>query len=216
MKKKNSINGLILYSLYSSGGNIVLFISISIILGVIYAVTGNESFSFLLPGIAVTTLPCTLMLTSHKESSSKWNRFQLTMPVKRKDVIASKYLGLLLLLLVGTAIFGMFTIFAAVLHSGEDIVSSVLFIFSLLAGVALLSGGLFYPAVYVFSDESKSEALSIICILGAFGINAGVLWIGDKVGLASNSAAVVCLVVSAVLFALSYSVASKKYSQKDL
>jgi hypothetical protein len=216
MKKKNSINGLILYSLYSSGGNIVLFISISIILGVIYAVTGNESFSFLLPGIAVTTLPCTLMLTSHKESSSKWNRFQLTMPVKRKDVIASKYLGLLLLLLVGTAIFGMFTIFAAVLHSGEDIVSSVLFIFSLLAGVALLSGGLFYPAVYVFSDESKSEALSIICILGAFGINAGVLWMGDKVGLASNSAAVVCLIVSAVLFALSYSVASKKYSQKDL
>ena len=216
MKKKNSINGLILYSLYSSGGNIVLFISISIILGVIYAVTGNESFSFLLPGIAVTTLPCTLMLTSHKESSSKWNRFQLTMPVKRKDVIASKYLGLLLLLLVGTAIFGMFTIFAAVLHSGEDIVSSVLFIFSLLVGVALLSGGLFYPAVYVFSDESKSEALSIICILGAFGINAGVLWMGDKVGLASNSAAVVCLIVSAVLFALSYSVASKKYSQKDL
>jgi len=216
MKTKNPINGLILYSLYSSSGNIVLFLSISIILGVIYAITGNDPFSFLPPAIAVTTLPCTLMLTNHKDSASKWNRFQLTMPVKRKDVIASKYLGLLLLLVVGTVIFGMFTILGAVMHNGEDTTARALFTFSLLAGAALLSGGLFYPAVYVFSDESKSEALSIICILGAFGINAGVLWIGDKANLAPNNAAVACLVVLVVLFAISYSVASKIYSQKNL
>jgi len=217
MKINSAIKGLMLYSFHSASGNITFMLTISLLPACIFLVTGAFSFFVIFAGIALIAVPCSLIMSAHKDSTSKWNRFQLTMPVKRKDVIAAKYLSHLLLLLVGIGLVGIFTAISIALHENLffGIRQAGIDYFPVFIGIALLAGGLFYPLVYTVG-ENKEEALSAVCIAGAGGIFVLISWILNMTNLTQNNIALLCITITMVLLVCSYMTARNIYANKDM
>ncbi|MCL2773049.1 MAG: ABC-2 transporter permease [Oscillospiraceae bacterium] len=225
MKKNKPIKGLILYNFYSASYNILLIFAMFLLIGILLIaaekITGNlYYYSSLYPAIILVGIGLfswTFMLSSKKDSASKWNRFQLAMPIKRSDVITSKYLGQLMMMLVGIVLTAIFTglFFGLHLLYWKDFVRYSFSYVPLSIGIALVSCGLFYPITYTVG-ENREEGFSVISMLVAGGINALILWIGHTANLSQIVNAIVCVAISAVIFVVSYAIAVKIYAKKDL
>lgn len=217
MKKNSPIKGLIIYTFYSASGNTSIVLAVCLLIGIIMTVTGIPTGLSASVFFWITFLSCTLMISAHKDSASKWNRFQLAMPVKRSDVIASKYLGHLILLLVGIVLAGIFIGLSAAIHENllNNVLDAVLTVVPACIGTSLLSCSLFYPIIYSIG-ENKEEALSLVCISSALAINVFVLWVGNMVKFSQYINAVFCIAVATVLFVVSYAITTKIYANKDL
>src|SRR5690625_772712 len=157
------MKGLLLNQYYSVSGTFRNYLLFSIVIAGILLITRNEmmqSFAQLLPTIFLTT-PALEVLK--QESNSGWNKFVLTLPIKRKNVVQSHFLFFILAMLSGV-------LTTVVLHIVADFaVGGVLTsdnIFGIMngAGVALILGILAYPLTYYFGAE-KSDTILIISVM---------------------------------------------------
>jgi hypothetical protein len=138
------------------------------------------------------------------------------MPVKRSDVIASQYFGHLFALLSAIIFTGIFLCISFVLHEDIFIMFNeiALSIIPLTIGVSLVSCALFFPIVHAL-DANGGEALIVVCMLIACGINALIYWLGQKAELSQNINAILCIVLSIVFFIISFIITIKIYAKKD-
>lgn len=107
------------------------------------------------------------------EKEKGWNRYELTMPISRKDVIVSKYL-LFLLLCGGGMVIG-FVVNIASIFVIENISWFNMLVYIMISFVvALLAGSFLIPLTYKFGTD-KSETLSLICYAVPVGLLIAVL-----------------------------------------
>lgn len=217
MKKRHSITGLLLYSYHATRGTTLLILAVWILLGFIMLVTGDARIFPNLTGFGIVTISCSFMLCAHKDNSTQWNKCQLAMPIKRSDVIASKYLSLLFLMLAAIALIATFVGLSMVFHESikEVVRNTSLLVISSSIGISLTACALFYPIIYTIG-ENKEEVIIIFCILGGAAINLFILVIGEKVNFSDITGATLCVLISAALFGVSYVITRKIYAKKDL
>jgi ABC-type transport system involved in multi-copper enzyme maturation permease subunit len=216
MKRISLVKGLILYSYHSAIGNIAIVSAICLVVGILLVITGDSRFLNIFISLGITLMSCSLMYCVQKDKSSKWNRYQLAMPVKRSDVIASQYLGHLIALLYAIIFTGTFSYISIVLH--KDILTmfneNALSIIPLSIGASLVSCALFYPFVPAL-DANGGESLIFVCMLIACCINAFIYWLGHKAELPQGINAALCIVLSIVFFIISFIITIKIYAKKD-
>jgi len=225
MKRNSPIKGLMLYAFHSASGNIALLTVGCLLMGFfisagldrIVTAAGNTILYLSFTGLLIMIISSSLLVSASKDTASKWNRFQLAMPVKRTDVIASKYLGHLLMLLIAIVVAGITIGIGIVLHENlrESVIENLHIVISVGIVPSLIACGLFYPAIYTIG-ENKEEALFIVCLGGSMGIMLFFRWIGNAIGISQNIITILCAAVSVILFVASYVAATKIYAKKDL
>jgi ABC-type transport system involved in multi-copper enzyme maturation permease subunit len=190
--------------------------ALCLVLGILLIITGDSRLLNIFIGLGITFMSCSLMYCVQKDKSSKWNKYQLTMPVKRSDVIASQYFGHLFALLSAIILTGIILRISIILH--EDILimfnEMALSIIPLTIGVSLVTCALFFPIVHAL-DTNGGEVLIVVCLLIACGINAFIYWLGNKAELSQDINAILCIVLSIVFFIISFIITIKIYAKKD-
>jgi len=217
MRTNSPVKGLLKFSLQSSSGNFAIAMLVCLALGVALLVTGNATVYTFFVTVTITFPPMFFMMGSAGGgNSSKWERFRISMPVRRKDVIASNYLGVILTSLVGLPIFLVFSGLSVFLHADltDLITSTALYEFTRFFCVALFTASIFYPLVNTIGGN-KGEGLLMVCMLGGVGFILGVSWIGGRAELSESFVSILTITVSIAIYLISFVATQKIYAKRD-
>ena len=234
MKKRQPIRGLTQYFIFSSSGHFTVLAFLILSFGVFTLVFGATPVFSLITMILFGSFS---FVSSVSDDKSNWNRFQLVMPVKRKDVVTSKYFIYLLFMGIALVIIGFFTATARILDvldiveygsfaiggigpmaeaiqtvTDRPITLNLLYIS---IGSALLMCSVYYPlALTLF--RGKEETLSFIVVIGQIAIGFLIVWLDHQLELPLDSMLLVNIVAPVILFALSYVFSCRVFEKIDV
>ena len=219
MKTTKPLTGLLLYFWYSAGGKlIILFVQI-LAWGVAFLIFGESGagpFIYALFGInAVMGVSLTIIVgMGNKEID--WERFQLSMPVKRHHLASSQYISVGLAPLAGIPIFLIFTGLSLVLHDGTYL--TFLSMFNSTApylAMPYIKAALVFPIYAIPAVEKIHDALFPIVMVTAMAIPLLIMHAARRLDWSITMASVIALAVAAVMFIVSYFITRKIYAKSD-
>lgn len=162
------MKSLILKDLYNIGHNAKSMLMILLVFAVgLIMTSGVESY------IISCGILCSMMIvtTFTFDDNSKWSKYALVMPVQRKDIVAAKFIVLIIFCAVGVfvgLVFGMAGGLA--MHKLVlDMENIMTLLFMGLAGmvVSVIFGSMSIPLVYKFGAEKGRMLLLISFIIPA-------------------------------------------------
>lgn len=212
------MKGLFLNNLYSSIGNIKLFLIIVFTVAAAVLATGNPTAQELFVYITITALSINAVVSSRKDAVSNWDKFEITMPVRRKDVIRSKYLTYVFWLAVGVVIALVISVVTMLIHGNRNLLygmSNFYSIFVLGVGISLFTGALFFPIAYIAGID-KSETILIISVLMAIGLAVLILNMLNQFFSGFDVRMGIFVIFYILFFAVSYLLTLGIYEKKEL
>lgn len=122
------------------------------------------------PVVAVLTISCL-----RKESSSKWSKYKLTLPVKRKEIVKGQYISHFLISLAGMLTVALFILLTVLIHGNQyfyygfrDAVTLIL-----LGGIlSILIGAIAYPLYYLWGAE-RTEIILVLSVVLSIAVIMG-------------------------------------------
>lgn len=212
------MKGLFLDNFYKTIGSMKIFAFLVFAAGAAVLITGNDTLLELFVYIAITALSVNGISSMRKDADVKWNKLELTFPVRRNDIVKIKYISYLFWVLTGLVIASIFTALAVVIHGNlffvyglRDIIS----LFTLGTGIALLVGALFYPLAYLLGID-KSETLLIISVIGSVGLAVIFIWMVNQMGILNHYIRLgIFGLIYISLFYLSYQFTKIIYRRKE-
>lgn len=104
----------------------------------------------------------------HADTVAKWNKYELTLPVGRKEAILAKYISIAILILLGVLMGGITLIVSSA--AGISLESSaVLSGYTYGLTLSAISVGIMYPLMLKFGTD-KNELIMILSAFAAVGI----------------------------------------------
>lgn len=101
MQAKNPLKGLLVYSLHSAVGSVLYTLLIGLVLGAALLVTGSNLVNTFF-GLVIIAGPAYIVIVGMGgKTGGNWERFQLAMPLRRRDLAKSQYLLVFLASIVG-------------------------------------------------------------------------------------------------------------------
>ena len=165
------MKGLLKNNFYEILSSTKLFLLFMLLLGIFVIMMDKNSFMVIvyallgIIGFSINSIICL-----RNESSSKWNKYKLTAPVKRAEIVRSYFLSQLIWLLTGMLLAGMGITLSILLHGSPfDRNMDIFFIFATGIGISLFTASLFFPLSYSGGSE-KNQVFLIISLIGGIGI----------------------------------------------
>jgi len=215
MKKTSPMAGLLLYLFYNSGVKLAVLFTQGIVWGIIFLITGNV-WVHMIFGFNAIAGASFMLLAGMGNKEINWERFQLSMPVKRRDMAASQYLSVVIASLVGVPVFVVINGLYVLFNEG------VYFTFmTLVAGAApflaipFILAGFVFPLACLKSFENKQDALFPLFLIISTAIPQLVIVGVDRLGGPVNIAILVTLAVAVVIFIVSYGITKRLYAKID-
>lgn len=212
------MRGLFLDNFYKTVGSMKLFACFVLAVGFAVLITGNATVLELFVYTAITALSVNGVVGMRKDADVKWDKLELTLPVRRGDIVKSKYISYLFWVLTGFMIAVVFTVLAVVIHGNVFFVygfRDITSLFTLGTAIALLVGALFYPMAYLFGID-KSETLLVVSVIGSVGLAVLFIWmvnLNGALGYYMRLGVFASIVVA--LFGISYAVTRVVYGGKE-
>lgn len=129
---------IILFSFTSyTNGNDQLFWFVIILLGIMNPIT---SISF--------------------DEKSKWDKFSLTLPIKRSDLILSKYIFSYITLLLSVILY-----FVYLIAFGKNIDKEILYSIGIIIGISIIIQSFVLPCIFKFGSEKGRLILLAGCVI---------------------------------------------------
>ena len=173
--------------------------------------------------IIILTIPAILLSTCVSSTIKadwgiKWDKLAVTMPIKRSQIVLSKYIELIFLCMTG---FLISIIFGGVIHFimiGDVITQGFLCLLGI--SIGLISSAILLPLLYKFcgSNGENSEIITVI----AYSIGAGIIFLlfyvlkrllhGNNLYLLSLA----LLVLSLFVLLICYKITVTLFGQKEL
>ena len=218
MNTKNPTIGLLVYAFHSVSGNLAVGVAVCAALAVALLVTGEEVFFLLL---AMATLMGPSMMTLFSMASiSKWECFQLTMPVTRGNLVSSQYLQIFLSSLVGVAFLTVIAGIAMVVYS--DLFAFFRFSYDTLNinlsefwALPIMASGLMFPLASTRFGEKRETAIAIICFIAANMLINRIPQIGANLGFSAGIIWLLIIAVTLVIYIVSYFITRRLYAVRD-
>jgi len=202
-----------------------------LLIGIVFLIIGSTP---VFPVTAIAIFAPASLVSNAADDKSNWGRFQLTMPVKRKHIVLSRYVVYLIFLLMGIVLAVAVTAIGRLLHEMGMVEYGSVFwgpfaeflaglnpraIAPMLAlagiGTALIACSLYYPLAYsVF--KGKEEGLSLVVLLFSLALSGFIGWLGFRLDLSLNGVIALSVVVPAILFVISCLVSVKIYEKNDV
>jgi hypothetical protein len=172
------MSGLLKNSFYGALGSAKILLVFFLAAGVALLISGNAAILMLYGFITATAFSFVAVSGIRREAATKWNKYELTAPVRRKDIVECRYINHIIWIGAGILLSGIFIGLTVFFHGNTYFYYEVrdpLTLFCVNAATALFMGALFYPAVYFFGTD-RSEIIIIISVLGAIGLTLGTMW----------------------------------------
>jgi len=164
-------------------------------------------------GAIISVMAAILPVTSLSyDEKAKWDKYALSMPVSRRDMVISKYLLGLLLLVAAFLINMLFNIFA-----GTDTIKDMFILSYGLAATGIIFLSLILPVLFQFGVEKGRLFMLLILFLPTAAV---VIW--SKSGLQKPSEGAIHNFISAsplivlAILVFSISISLKIYAKKEM
>ncbi|WMJ89237.1 ABC-2 transporter permease [Anaerocolumna sp. MB42-C2] len=216
--------GLLKNSFYGAIGSAIIFLIVFLTAGLVLLITGSPALLNVLVVISATAFAINAVSGFRKEASTKWNKYELAAPVRRKDIVKSRYISYMSWIIFGIILSAVFAGLAVLVHGNlyfYHVIRDPLTLFCLSIGIALLMGTLYYPAIYLFGAD-RNEVIIIISLLDAVGIAFAIIWLinaGNDFNVLSDPEyyffIALFLGIVIILFLLSYVLTVAIYRRKE-
>lgn len=210
------MKGLLLkdwYVIFKQGKVMFLFVLLYLILGALEENTFFGAFAVLF----LSLLPITVMGFDER---SKWDRFAVTLPVTRKQLVLEKYLFSLIALGAGTALYLVFSIASSAFAHRTTDLAELLGVLAPMLSVSLIFSAVNFPMMFQLGvEKGRLWFILIIALLGA--ILGGLLAMRSNEGGSlppwlNGQLLWLLLPVSLLLFAISYPLSVRIYEKREL
>ncbi|EQF24548.1 ABC-2 transporter family protein [Clostridioides difficile CD160] len=212
------MKGLILKDLINLKGNIKFLLLFVIMFGLISSFGGGDANN--LVGIIVVLCTTMIVSTFSYDDLNKWDSYVLTMPIKRNDIVLSKYLTMLIFSFIGVLVSLILSIIIGYFKH-NFILGETLLINALVLSISICFGSLILPLVYKFGTE-RARVLMILCFL----VPTLLLLVSKNIleSISSPLSLEIMLntllysipFIAILLFVISYFISSKIYSKKEI
>ncbi len=216
--------GLLRNSYYGALGSAKVLAVFFAAAGVALLVSGNQMLMNLFGIVTATAFSANAVSGIRKEASTKWGKYELTTPVRRKDIIKSHYVTHILWVLVGILVSVAVLGLDALMHGNRfyySVVRDPAALFAENSGIAMFTGAIYYPLNYILGTD-RGEVTIILSFLGAVGLTMGLITlINHLIGTAGLSDAqfflcmAVFLAVAVTTFLLSYRLSLFVYQRTE-
>lgn len=201
------MKGLIRNDLYAMGNNILISFLTAMLLGVLpVLIRGNSSLIQMILSMQVYIFIVNMGSSLHTDEVSGWDRFEITLPVQRRQIVQAKYLLFLLLFVLGAGV-GTLTLGAVSLTGGAPAFRDVLHGYAFGLTLSALSSAILYPLVLKFGTD-KSDLFLILSGLVSCGmlilISSGVSLLTGEMNMKAPLVDLVSVSTAMALFAVSY------------
>ncbi|AZV58274.1 ABC-2 transporter permease [Clostridium sp. AWRP] len=217
------MNGLILKDLYNlKNGGRSLLIAI-VVFSLIYFLQG-DNYNIEVWNIFIILFGSILIVnTMSYDNTAKWDKYALTMPVTRRDVVLSKYMVSIIVIFIGVVLATALSFAQGISKHNLDVIK----IFTV--NGAALAGGFFFmsvtlPVIYKFGVE-KSRIVIFLVFLGSGSVAIGSSKF-DKLRFSSLTVQYIhiilqhlpgiVLLIAILVMLISYSISLRIYSNKDM
>ena len=203
-QKRSPLQGLLLYFLITIGSTILIIQIQSAVWGIIFVVSGNIWIHMVF-GINAIAAPSFSIIMNMMHKDAIWERFKLTMPIRRSDLATAQYLSVAVASCVGIPLYVLYSWLGSVFNENVYFtVSSVLINMSSFLSTPLLLSGLIFPLACVKALEDKQEWFFVLIMLAAMAIPQAVIHGAARLGWSFEAASILVLAVAFSIFVASY------------
>jgi len=190
---------------------------IILVLSAALLITGNQSVYLFFTSVAVGALPYLIMMKMGAKNQLQWEKLQISMPLKRKNMVVSFYLSILIAMLAGLLLCGIILGIGIALHATllEHVASTAFASIANIIGLTLLMAGLILPIGSTKFGENRGELFFVICMGIAIGIVFLINYVGSSAGIQPVFISLAQIVISAIVFIISYYFTRKIYAKMD-
>lgn len=176
------MRGLLRNNFYATLAGAKAFMGIAVLLGIFVIAMDNVIPTLIISYALLVMIGFSLnsIASIRKESATKWGKYKLTAPVKRRDVVKSFFVSQLLWLAVGIAFAAAAVALSVALHGFPfDKNTDVFMLFVVGIGISLFMGAFFIP-LYFLGGEERSEVILVVSLLGGTGMLMGLTALINK------------------------------------
>jgi len=209
MKSSLWMSGLMMKDLFNLRPMAKTLILMFFIFGIIFIPMGNVMTVYFLLMTFAALLPMTSLTM---DDLAKWDRYALTMPVTRKDIVTSKYLLMIIFFCVSIVISGIIAGFSYYLMPQN---ATPLWFIVLVGSLGLFYGALLFPLLYKFgSEKARYMMFVLMAVIGILLVGWFALF-GESVTGNLLIYILITAAVSVAAFIASYFVSVRLYEKKE-
>ncbi|WP_037284481.1 ABC-2 transporter permease [Saccharibacillus sacchari] len=210
------MNGLVTNNFYSMQDNIKLSLLIALPISVVPLLIGDPGMIAMIIAIQTFIFASNTGTSLKMDESSKWNRFEITLPVTRYSIINAKYISFLMLIMMGVVV-SLVTV--ALQRLRGELSAELLFTgYSFGLQLALTTIAIVYPLILKIGAE-KSDTLLFVAAGLAVGLRFLIWYLlylsDDTINFKSTIVDQISLGLAIVMFVLSYGVSVMIYRKKE-
>lgn len=211
------MKGLIRNNFYSMENNIKISFIVALFLAAVSFFVKQDAFIQMIIAMQLFIFIVNVGTSLHADAVSKWNKFELTLPVKYSDVIKAKYISFAILILLGILMGGITAIYACI-TSGFSNVQSVFYGYEFGLTLSAVTAGIMYPLMLKMGTE-KNEMIMILSAIAAVGLpvllSAILTPLTGEMNMKHPLVGTVSAIVAWMIFVGSYFVSVKIYRHKE-
>lgn len=211
------MKGLLLNNFYSMLSNVKLSFGMALLLALSPIFIRESSFIPMVMGIQIFIFVVNTGTSLQADESSKWSKFEITLPIKRRTVINAKYVSFIMLVAIG-ALMSTLTALLTNIITGNINTDSLIFGYCFGLTISISTVAFMYPILLKFGAE-KSEL--IIFLAGGFSIGIMLLtslllsFFINGIKFSSPVVGITAVMVSVLLFVLSYFLSVRMHRNKE-
>ena len=201
------MKGLLLKDFYTTKANILVALLSCLVMAIGLSFVISPSVVIILVAIP---LSMTVSGTIISDKKNKWTQYSVTLPVSKKQIISSKYIAYLFWVIVGLIVGTLICLIVLKITNTTDNYMNIFIGFSII--ISLLSGSIIMPCNFILPEEQ-----SIIGTILAYSLTSGILALSIfglnqifNVRENMNMTLVICCIISAVIYIISWIVSSHK------
>ena len=193
-------------------GNLKLII-VMLFVFLVMAIQGDFDISFIPPFIVVMLF----MSTFSYDEYNKWDSYAITLPNGRKNIVKSKYIASLILIMLAVIVTILLNCLIGIINNNFVIDK---FISSLIGGAfaTILIQSIMYPLIFKYGIEKGRIGLFVLSfvIIGILKLFSGVINIPKNITvLFNNYWFIVVPIILIVMLFISYKISEKIYLKKE-
>ncbi len=211
------MKGLIRNNFYSMESNIKISFMIALFLAAVSFFVKYDAFLQMIIAMQLFIFIVNVGTSLRADVESKWNKFELTLPVKYSDVVKAKYISFAILILLGIAM-GSITAVYACATGGFSNVRSIFYGYEFGITLSAATAGIMYPLMLKIGTE-KSEMIMIFSAIAAVGLmdllSAILAPLTGEMNMKHPLVGAVSAIAAWMIFVGSYFVSVKIYQNKE-
>lgn len=216
------MRGLLRNNFYTMGTNLQLAFGISFILMFVPIIVGDSVISMIL-GMQSFMFIANIGSALNIDVTSKWSRFEVTMPVKRNDIVKARYISFIILISCGV-LMSTLTVLLSVSLLETITVDAITFGFSFGVSFSLITSSLMYPAMLKIGTE-KNELIIFICagiavalfLLVLFAVSPLIPIMPTSLSVGKQTIiGISFFMLAVIIFICSYFISLRMYKKKEL